>query len=88
MANINKRDNSVVSFSYHYGTYCKYYGENNGLISSLLKVFSMFEIRLGYKKVILDVIYLKCINGKRETCLDLKINSLIFDEIMTKFVLN
>ena len=31
---------------------------------------------------------LKCINCKRETGLDLKINSLIFDEIITKFVLN
>ena len=61
---------------------------NNGLISSLLKVFSMFEIRLMYKEGILDVVYLKCINCKRETGLDLKINSLVFDEIITKFVLN
>ena len=48
----------------------------------------MFHIRLSYKKGILDVLSLKCINCKIETGLYLKINSLIFDEIMTKFVLN
>ena len=48
----------------------------------------MFELRLSYKERILDVVYLKCINCKRETGLDLKINSLVFDEIITKFVLN
>ena len=54
--------------------------ENNiGLISSLLKLLAMFEIRLCYKEVIVDVVYLKCINCKIETGLDLKINSLLFD---------
>ena len=48
----------------------------------------MFEIRLSYKEGILDVISLKCIKCKRETGLDLKINSFVFDEIITKFVLN
>ena len=48
----------------------------------------MFEISLIYKKVISDVLYLNCIHFKRETGLDLKINSLVFDEIITKFVLN
>ena len=48
----------------------------------------MFEIRLRYKKLILDVVSLKCIKCKRETGLYLKINSLIFDEIITRFVLN
>ena len=48
----------------------------------------MFELRLSYKEGILDVVYLRCINCKRETGLYLKINSLIFDEIITKFVLN
>ena len=62
--------------------------EKNEVISSLLRMFAMFEIRLSYKKVILDVIYLKCINCKRETGLDLKTSSLIFDEITTKFLLN
>ena len=40
---------------------------NNGLISSLLKVFAMFELRLSCKEVDLDVVYLMCINCKRET---------------------
>ena len=48
----------------------------------------MFELRLSYKEGILDVVYLICINCKRETGLYLKSNSLIFDEIITKFVLN
>ena len=48
----------------------------------------MFEICLSCKKVILDVVYLDCINCKIETGLYLKINSLVFDEIITKFVLN
>ena len=41
--------------------------EKYGLMSSLLKVFDVFEIRLSYKKGILDVVYLKCINCKRES---------------------
>ena len=41
-----------------------------GLISSLLKVFAMFEIRLSYKEEILDIVSLNCINCKRETGLD------------------
>ena len=48
----------------------------------------MFELRLSYKEGIVDVVYLKCINCKRQTGLYLKINSLVFDEIITKFVLN
>ena len=49
----------------------------------------MFEIRLIYKEGILNVVSLKCINFKRETCLDSKtIFSWVFDEIITEFVLN
>ena len=49
----------------------------------------MFEIRLMYKEGILDVVYLKCINCKRETGLDSKTNfNWVYDEIVTKFVLN
>ena len=44
--------------------------ENNGLISSLLKVFAVFEIHLSYKEGILDIVSLKCINCKIETGLD------------------
>ena len=62
--------------------------KNNGLISSLLKVFAMFEIRLSYKEGILYVVSLKCINCKRETCLDSETNSWVFEEVITKFVLN
>ena len=47
---------------------------NNGLISLLLKVSAMFELRLNYKEVKLKVIYISCINCKRETVLFLKIN--------------
>ena len=61
---------------------------NNGLISSLLKVFAMFELRLSYKEGNLDVVYLRCIHCKRETGLFLESNSLVFDDIITKFVLN
>ena len=66
MDNINKRDNSVVYFSYHYGTYCNKTGGNNGLISSLLKMFAMFEIRLSYGEEKLDVLSVNYINCKRE----------------------
>ena len=40
---------------------------NNGLISSLLKMFAMFEIRLSYGDEELDVLSIKCINCKIET---------------------
>ena len=62
---------------------------NNVLISSSLKVFAMFEIRLSYKEGILDIVYLKCINCKGKICLDSKTSfSWIFDEVITKFVLD
>ena len=41
--------------------------ENNGLISLLLKVFAMFELRFNYKEDKLDAIYIRCINCKIET---------------------
>ena len=64
------------------------YMENNGLISSLLKVFAMFEIRLNYKGGTLDIVSLKCINCKRETGLDSETSfSWVLDEVITKFVL-
>ena len=63
--------------------------ENNGLISSLLKVFAMFETRLSYKEGISDIVSLKCINFKIETGLDSKTSFFwLFDEVITKFVLN
>ena len=48
----------------------------------------MFESRLSSKEGDLDFISLRCINGKRETGLFLKINSLVFDEMITKFLFN
>ena len=63
--------------------------KNNGLISSLLKVFAMFEILLSYKEGILDIVSLKCINCKRETGLYSKTSfTWMFDEVITKCVLN
>ena len=63
--------------------------ENNGMISSLLRVFAMFEIRLSYGVKELDVVSIKCINCKIETGLDSKANFIwVYDEIISKFVLN
>ena len=63
--------------------------ENNGLISSLLKVIAMFDIRLSDEDKIFGVVSLKCINCERETSLDSETSfTLVFDEVITKFVLN
>ena len=49
----------------------------------------MFEIRLIYGDEELDVLSIKCINCKRETGLDSKTNfNWLYDEIVTKFMLN
>ena len=44
--------------------------DDTHLMSSLLKMFSMFEIRLSYGDNALDVVSLKCINYKKETGLN------------------
>ena len=63
--------------------------DNKVLISSLLKMFSMFEIRLSYGDTDLDTVSLKCINCKIETCLNPETSfTWVYDEIITKFVLN
>ena len=63
--------------------------DDNGLKSSLLKMFSMFEKHLSYGYKVLDTVSLKCINCKRETGLDPKTSfTWVYDEIITKFVLN
>ena len=59
--------------------------KNNGLISSLLKVFAMFEMRLSYEDETLDIFYLKCINCKRETGLD---SETSFSWVFMKKLLN
>ena len=62
---------------------------NNGLISSLLMVFARFEIHLSYEDKKLDVVSIKFINCKRETGLNSETSSYwVFDEVITKFVLN
>ena len=59
---------------------------NKGIISSLLKVFFMFELRLIGDKEKSDDIPIRCINCKIETGLFLQTS--IFEETITKFVLN
>ena len=41
--------------------------DNKGLISSLLKMFSMFTIRLSFGDEDLDALSIRCINCIRET---------------------
>ena len=63
--------------------------EDKGLISSLLKMFSMFKIRLSFGDEDLDALSIKCINCKREIGLDSETSFIwVYDEIVTKFVLN
>ena len=59
------------------------------LTSSLLKMFSMFEIRLSVGDVDLDSVSLKCINCKRETGLKTKSSfEEFYNKIITLFVMN
>ena len=49
----------------------------------------MFEIRLSYGEKYLDTVYLKCIHFKREIGLNPETSfTWVYDEIVTKFVLN
>ena len=62
--------------------------ENNGLISSLLKMFAVLEICLSYGNKELDVLSIKFTNCKRETGLDSETSfTWVYDEIVTKFVI-
>ena len=54
----------------------------SGIITSLLKEFAMYELRLFGDKEKLDVIAIRCINCKKETGLYLQ-NSK-FEEMITK----
>ena len=59
------------------------------LTSSLLKMFSMFEIRFSCGDNDLDMVYLNCINCKKETGSNPETGfSWVYDEVITKFVLN
>ena len=57
------------------------------LISSLLKMFSMFEISLSVGDVNLDEVSLKCINCKRSTGLKKSVKDF-YDKMITPFVMN
>ena len=57
------------------------------LTSSLLKMFSMFEIRLSCGDDDLDMVSLKCINCKKETGLNAKTGfKEFYDEFITQLV--
>ena len=52
-------------------------------------MFSMFQIRLSYGDRYLYTVSLKCINCKTETGLNPETSfTWVYDEIVTKFVLN
>ena len=52
--------------------------DDTHITSSLLKMFSLFEIRLSCGDVILDTVSLKCINCQKETGLKSKLASKNF----------
>ena len=59
------------------------------LTSSLLKMFSMFEIRLSCGDDDLDIVSLKCIKCKKETGLNAETGfKEFYDEVITQFLLN
>ena len=63
--------------------------DDTHLMSSLLRMFLMFEMRLIYGDKDLDIFSLKCINYKKETGLNSESPfTLVYDEVVTKFVLN
>ena len=59
---------------------------NKGLMSSLLKAFSVFELHLIGDRYKVEAIATRCINCKKETGLYLGNSTL--EENITKFVLN
>ena len=59
------------------------------LTSSLLKMFSMFEVRLNFGDDNLYTLSLKCVDCKKETGLNAKTGfKEFYDEVTTQFVLN
>ena len=59
------------------------------LTSSLLKMFSLSEIRLSCGDVDLDAVSLKCINFQKETSLKSKTGfKEFYDKIINPFVMN
>ena len=63
--------------------------DDTHLTSSLLKMFTLFEIRLSLGDVNMDTVSLKCINCKKETVLKSKTGfKEFYDKVITQFVLN
>ena len=63
--------------------------DDTHLTSSLLNMFSMFEICLSCGDNDLDIVSLKCINCKKETGLNAETGfKEFYDEVITQFVLN
>ena len=63
--------------------------DDTHLTSSLLKMFSLFEIILSCGDVNLDTVSLKCIHCKKETGLKSKTGFKDFyDKVITQFELN
>ena len=63
--------------------------DDTHITSSLLKMFSMFEIRLICGDDNLDTFSLKCVNCKKETGLNAETSfKEFYDEVITQFVLN
>ena len=60
--------------------------QNKGLITSLLKVFYMFELRLIDDNDKVEAISIRCINCKKETSSYLRTS--ILEEMITKCVSN
>ena len=58
------------------------------LTTSLLKMFSMFGIRMTVGDVNLDEVSLMCINCKRKTYLQPKSGKEFYDKMMTPFAMN
>ena len=58
------------------------------LTTSLLKVFSMFEISMTVGDVHVDAVTLMCINCKRKTHLQPKYGMEFYDKMITPFVMN
>ena len=58
------------------------------LTTSLLKMFSMFEISLTVGDVNVDEVSVMCINCKRSTGLKPKYGKEFYDKMITPFVMN
>ena len=58
------------------------------LPTSLLKIFSMFEISMTVGDVHVDEVSLMCINCKRKTGLERKYGKEFYDKMITPFVMN